>query len=261
MLIIVAGEITVRSNALQLWSKILMPARVSDYRRLLEKGVVLMRSVIAILTAVLLCLGSSTALAATNKCEYDREKDKDKGFERAKNAKGKTRKGFYIDKFTDELVVDTAWNAIARSGDTIGSVATRTRGKNSYLQLSIANRWSKKTFPTDDETQSNFSIPPNGDLLVGMADGSVLTLHAADGAEAETTYETPEPRSGQPFWIISNATVEYVLDADSAAALIATRARAIRVVTDTGNLDIRIEGRDHDWVIQNAVSCIAGDAT
>lgn len=219
-----------------------------------------MRSVIAILIAVTLCFGSSIALAATNKCEYDREKDKDKGFERAKNAKGKTRKGFYIDKFTDELVVDTAWNAIG-GGNTVGSVATRTRGDNSYLQLSIENRWSKKTFPTDEETQSNFSILPDGELLIGMADGSVLTLHAADGAEAETTYEMPEPQSGQPFWIISNATVEYVLDADSAAALIATRARAIRVVTDSGNLDVRIEGRDHDWVIQSAVSCIAGGAT
>lgn len=220
-----------------------------------------MRQVLAILTAVSLCLGSGAALAAKSKCEYDRAKDKDKGFERAKNAKGKTRKGFYIDKFTDELVVDTEWNAISRGGNTIGSVATRTRGKTSYLQLSIANRWSKKTFPTDEETQSNFSILPDSELLVGMADGSVLTLHAADGADAETTYETPEPRSGNPFWITSRATVEYVLDADSASALIATRARAIRVATDSGNLDIRIEGRDHDWVIQNAVSCIAGGAT
>ena len=220
-----------------------------------------MKTILIALIAFPLAMGSSAAHAAKLKCDYDRSKDKDKGFERAKNEKGKTRKGFYIDKFTDELVVDTEWNAIGGGGDTVGSVATRIRGDNSYLQLSIANRWSKKTFPTDEETQSNFSILPDSELLVGMADGSVLTLHAADGAEAETSYETPEPRSGQPFWIISNATVEYVLDADSAAALIAIRARALRVVTDSGNLDVRIEGRDHDWVIQNAVSCIAGGAT
>ncbi len=259
MLIIAAGEITVRSNALQLWSKILVPARASDSCRFLEKGDVLMRPVLAILTAVSLCLGSGAVLAAKSKCDYDRAKDKDKGFERAKNAKGKTLKGFYIDKFTDELVVETTWNAIG-GGNTEGSVATRTRGNNSFLQLAIAHRWSKKTFPTDDETQSNFSIPPDGKLLIGMADGSVLTLHATDGAEAKTSYETPKPRSGKPFWIMSNATVEYVLDADSQAALIATEARALRVMTDSENLDIRIEGRDHDWVIQNAVRCLAAGA-
>jgi len=216
-----------------------------------------MRPVLAILTAVSLCLGSGAGLAAKSKCDYDRAKDKDKGFERAKDAKGKTRRGFYIDKFTDELVVETTWNAIG-GGNTEGSVATRTRGNNSFLQLEIAHRWSKKTFPTDDEAQSNFSISPDSKLLVGMADGSVLTLHATDGVEAETSYETPKPRSGRPFWIMSNATVEYGLDAISQAALIATEARAIRVMTDSGNLDIRIEGRDHDWVIQNAVRCIAG---
>jgi hypothetical protein len=204
-------------------------------------------------------LGSGAALAATNKCEYDRSNDKDKGFERSKDAKGKTRTGFYIDKFTDELVVQTMWNSIG-GDDTRGSVATRTRGDSSFLQLSISNRWSKKTFPTDEEEQSNFSIPPEGALLLGMADGSVLTLHATDGAVAETSYETPTPLSGQPFWITSNATVEYLLDANAQAALISTQVEAIRVITDSGGLDIRLAGGNYEWVIQNGVRCIAGDA-
>lgn len=218
-----------------------------------------MRPVLAISAAVLLCLSSGAALAANNKCEYDRSYDKDKGFERAKNAKGKTRTGFYIDKFTGELVVQTTWNSIG-GDNTQGSVATRTRGDSSFLQLAISNRWSKKTFPTDEEAQSNFSIPPEGELLLGMADGSVLTLHATDGAVAETSYETPTPLSGQPFWIRSDATVEYLLDADAQAALKATQVEAIRVITDSGSLDVRLEGGSYEWVIQNGVRCIAGDA-
>jgi len=218
-----------------------------------------MRPVLVIIAAVLLCLSNGAVLAASNKCEYDRSNDKDKGFERAKDAKGKTLKGFYIDKFTDELVVQTKWNPIG--GDTTqGSVAVRTRGESSFLQLAISDSWSKKTFPTDEEAQSNFSIPPEGELLLGMADGSVLTLHATDGAAAETSYETPVPRSGVPFWIRSTATVEYLIDASAQAALIATQVQALRVVTDSGNLDIRLEGGDYDWVIQNGVRCIAGDA-
>lgn len=216
-----------------------------------------MRPVIAILTAVTLCLGSGAALAAKSKCDYDRGKDKDKGFERAKDAKGKTRKGFYIDKFTDELIVETKWDAIGE-GNTRGSVAARTQGNDNFLKLAIVDSWSKKTFPTDDEVQNAFSILPGGELLIGMADGSVLTLYANDGAIAETSYKTPKPRSSKPFWITSKATVEYVLDARSQAALIATEARAVRVMTDAGSLDIRIEGSDHDWVIQNAATCIAG---
>jgi hypothetical protein len=218
-----------------------------------------MRPVLAIIAAVLLCLGNGAVFAASNKCEYDRSNDKDKGFERAKDAKGKTLKGFYIDKFTDELVVQTQWKSIG--GDTTqGSVAIRTRGDFSFLQLAISDRWSKKTFPTDEEAQSNFSIPPEGELLLGMADGSVLTLRAPDGTVAETSYETPTPLSGEPFWITSTATVEYLIDANAQAALIATQVQALRVVTDSGNLDIRLEGEGNDWVIQNGVGCIAGDA-
>ena len=216
-----------------------------------------MRPVLAIITAVTLCLGSGDALAAKSRCDYDRSKDKDKGFERAKNEKGKTRKGFYIDKFTDELVVETKWEAIGEE-DTRGFVAARTRGNSTVLKLAVVDRWSKKTFPTDDEVQDTFSILNSGELYIGMADGSVLTLYSTATSDTETTYETPKPRSGAPFWITSKITIEYGLNAESQAALIATEARALRVMTDSGNLDIRIEGSDDDQVIQTAARCIAG---
>lgn len=219
-----------------------------------------MKTILIALIAISLSIAGGAAHAAKLKCDYDRSKDKDKGFERAKNEKGKTRKGFYIDKFTDEVVVETKWDEIG-DGDTHGSVAARTRGAESFLQLSIVHRWSKHTFPTEEEGQSNFSILPGGEMLVGLADGSVLTLHATEGSEAETSYVTPEPRSGEPFWITSSATAEYLLDDQSLAALMATQARALRVVTDSKKLDLRIEGADHDWVIQNAARCIAEGTT
>jgi len=207
----------------------------------------------------MLCLTSGAAFAAKSrtKCEYDRSKDKDKGFERAKNEKGKTRKGYYIDKFTDELVVETKWASVG-DGNTRGSVAARTRGNNSFLTLKVVDRWSKKTFPTDDDVQNAFSVGPGNDLLVGMADGSVLTLQSIAASDTETSYETPEPRSGKRFWITSKVTIEYALDAESQASLVATQARALRVMTDSGNLDIRIEGSGDGEVIRTAARCIAG---
>ena len=229
------------------------------HRRMRKQREILVKTILIALIAFTLSISGGAAHAAKLRCDYDRSKDKDKGFDRAKNEKGKTRKGFYIDKFTDEVVVETKWDEIG-GGDTHGSISTRTRGDDSFLQLSIVNRWSKFTFPTEEEGQSNFSILSGDEMLVGMADGSVLTLYATEGSEAETSYETPKPRSGEPFWITSSATAEYLLDDQSLAALTATEARALRIVTDSRKLDLRIEGRDHDWVIQNAVRCIAEGA-
>jgi len=218
-----------------------------------------MKLIPAIFAAAALCLGSGATLAAKTKCELDRSKDKDKGFERAKNEKGKTRKGFYIDKFTDELVVETEWKPVGQE-DTRGSVALRSRGENSFLTLRVVDRWPKKTFPTDDEIRNAFAIVPENDLLIGMADGSVLTLHSTAGSDTETTYQTPKPRSGQRFWVTSKVSIEYALDAESKAALMATPARALRVMTDSGHLDIRIEGSGHGEVIRTAARCIAGES-
>lgn len=212
------------------------------------------------LIALSICLGSSDTYAAKLRCDYDRSKDKDKGFDRAKDEKGKTVKGFYIDKFSGDLIVETKWVdiGIGRSIYTTGTLATRTEGDDSYLMLSINHSWPKYTFPTEDEAKSNFTILPGADLMIGMSDGSVLTLHAAEGAAAATTVTTPSPRSGHPFWIHSVAATEYFLDPKSMEAFNAAEARALRVVTDSANLDIRLNGYDDDKVVQTAVRCLAG---
>jgi hypothetical protein len=218
------------------------------------------KTILIALIAISLSIVGGAAHAAKLRCDYDRTKDKDKGFERAKNEKGKTRKGFYIDKFTDELVVDTEWESIG-DGDTRGMVATRSRGESSYLRLRLIHFWTKKTFPTDEESESNFSIPMGSKMLVGMADGSVLTLSAAETVDAETSYDTPEPRSGDPFVITSAASLEYPIPEAAAAAMAATKTRAFRIVTDSGDLDIRIEGNENDAVVQEAVRCLTEGAT
>lgn len=216
---------------------------------------VLVKPIVLAFVALSLCLSGGVVHAAKLRCDYDRSKDKDEGFERAKDERGKTRKGFYVDRFTEELVVETKWMEIG-SGNTYGSIATRARGDDRFLQLFITHRWSKKTMPTDEDTESNFSIVPGTKVLVGMADGSVLTLESATAVDAETTYETPKPRSGLPFWITSSAAFEILLDDAATAVLATTQSKALRVVTDTGNIDLRIEGRDQDGSVQNLVRCV-----
>ncbi len=216
-----------------------------------------MKPIQLVLIAFSICIFSSDAFAAKLRCDYDRSKDKDEGFERAKNEKGKTVKGFYIDKFSGDLVVETKWADILK-GHTSASIATRTKGDDSFLMLSFGYLWTKYTFPTEDEAKSNFSILPGDELLIGMSDGSVLTLYAAEGVAAETTVTTPKPLSGAPFWIRSAAATEYLLDSKSMEAFKTAETQALRVTTDSYDIDIRLPHRDEVKLFQAAVLCLAG---
>ncbi len=143
-------------------------------------------------------------------------------------------------------------------GRSQGDVGVSEAEHDKMLFLKIEHLWSKKTFPTEDEVQNSISVPAGGALLIGMADGSVVTLYANGARTAETSYKTPRPNSGNNFWLTSVATIGYKLDADTQAALTATEARAVRLKTATGNFDVRIHGGGTDN-IQNVVKCISGD--
>lgn len=222
---------------------------------------------------IALSLSAGTAFAAKSKCKYDRTRDK--GFVLAKNAKGKSVKGHYLDKFTNQLAVSTEWEDISHpmrpggramtgfvSALSLGDQSTEYSAKieeehDKFLFLQIEYLRPKKTFPTEDELQNSISVPSGGELLIGMADGSVVTLHATNAVTGETAYESPDPYSGDNFWLTSKASVNFKLDADAQAALTTTEARAVRLRTASGDLDVRIHDGGTDN-IQKVINCVTG---
>ena len=226
-----------------------------------------MKFTLVTLVVIGLSLGNNIALGATNKCKYVRMAD----LSIARDANGKKRKNVYVDDFTKELIYVTELADISHPmrpggremtgwvfGRSQGDVGVSEAEHDKMLFLKIEHFWEKKTFPTDDDVQNSISVPAGGELLIGMADGSIVTLYANSAKTAETTYKTPKPHSGRSFWLTSIATIGYKLDANALAALKNTEARAVRLKTATGNLDVRIHNGGTDN-IQNVVKCISGD--
>ncbi len=218
-----------------------------------------------------LVLGNSSAFGHSFKCDYQTMKD----LSVAKNAKGKKRKGFYIDDFTKELLFaiekrkvhglgrgrgDTGESRVTGANiwaDSRGDETTPVTGHEKRLTVGIIYERLKKTFPTEDERQRALSILEDGELQIGMRDGSVVSLTSGVSAPSQPTYETPKPHSGEPFRLKFESSFTFVLDADTQAALIANSARAVRVKTNIGDLDFRL--MEEDWqVFQYAANCMTG---
>ena len=206
-----------------------------------------MRLTLSALLAFALMFGSNTAFGAKLKCDYQKMKD----FSVARDAKGKKRKGFYIDDFTKELLVATEregigvkepgweesnvsfWTSASMSsqGDELLPETEHAKSLNLFTEY----HKFKKTFPTEEELQVPISIPADGALLIGMADGSVVTLPSITVEAGETTYDTPEPYSDERFRIVYRANFTISLNANERAALMATESRALRINSNLGN--------------------------
>jgi len=222
------------------------------------------------LLALALLLGSNTAFSAKLRCEYQKMED----LSVARDAKGKKRKGFYIDDFTKELLVSTSWEEIepdtgptekGMKGHAAMSVSSRgdetipETQHDKVLNLDLEMHTHSKTFPDEDEIQQSIFVPTGGELLIAMADHSVVTLYSGAEVVGEASYDTPEPHSGNPFVLKFKATFNYTLDAAAQSALTTVEARAVRVRTNKGDLDIRLSRDDRD-AFQKAVACVNGGA-
>jgi len=137
-----------------------------------------------------------------------------------------------------------------------GGVGVRAHGSRIFLIIGI--EWLRfiKTFPTPDMINNSLSISEGSELLIGLADGSVITLHSTEAVIGETTYETPKPHSGKSFAVTSKVSAHYEIDEAAQAALLAQGAMAVRMRTSTdGDQDVRIYsgGREH---IREVIECI-----
>ena len=230
-----------------------------------------MKLTLGTLLVLAIMLGNNTAYGAKLKCDYQKMKD----LTVARDAKGKKRKGIYVDDFTKELLIATKragigfqepgwkernesiWTSafLSSQGDELLPETEHDKTLNLFLEY----HKHKKTFPTDDELQIPISIPAVGGLLIGMADGSVVMLPSITVEAGETTYDTPEPYSDERFRLVYRANFTFNLNANERAALIASEPRALRINSNLGNLDIRLS-EDDRRAFQNNIRCISGGA-
>jgi len=192
-----------------------------------------MKSILTIIGAITITtlLGSSPVLAAGSSCKY------------AHNA---------VDKNSGELVVVVRYEELTNllrheTREMTGSVSARAEGDRRFLSIQI-EYVREDTGQTPEDLDKSVVVPEGGELKVAMADGSVISLYAYADVVADTTH-------GPPGWITSYATFQYLMDADDMAALMVQPSNAVRIITATGQHDVRFSKYSFDD-IGHALECL-----
>ena len=109
----------------------------------------------------------------------------------------------------------------------------------------------------DNDLRAFLLFPEGANLLVLMADGSTVNLHAQKEITATTRSTAQHTRSyqGAPykvrFAVKSNAIVRYALDAETSAALRRQESTHIKMSTSNKDYDFSVNGH-----IRRAISCL-----
>ena len=202
------------------------------------KGAYGIKSILAIIGAITIStsLGSSPVLAAGSSCKY------------AHNA---------VDKNSGELVVVVRYKELTNrlrheTREMTGLMSARAEGDRRFLSIQI-EYVRQDTGQTQEDLDKSVVVPEGGELKVAMADGSVISLYAYAEVVANTT-------PGPPGWFTSYATFQYLMDADDMAALMAQPSNAVRIITATGQHDVRFYGNKFND-IRHALECLKGATT
>ncbi len=197
-----------------------------------------MKSILIIIGAITIStlLGSSPVLAAGSSCQY------------AQNA---------VDKSSGELVVVVRYKELTHplrheTREMTGLVSARAEDDKRFLSIQI-EYVRQDTGQTQEDLDKSVVVPEGGELKVAMADGSVISLRAYADVVADTT-------PGPPGWFTSYAAFQYIMDADDMAALMAQPSKAVRIMTVTGQHDVRFYKNNFDD-IRHALECLKGATT
>ena len=186
-----------------------------------------------ILFALTLCM-SSVGVVQAAECKY------------AENS---------VDKSTRAMIIITKWEQLTHwmrevRREMTAYVSASSYGGEKYLRLRIEYVRSPTTAAKQDPPGNAISISEGGELMIAMSDGAVLKLPASKAVVGNTIHDDPHPR-----WLTTKATIMYELDADTADALTAQSAKAVRVMTDSGHHDVRIHKSNVDD-IRRAIECV-----
>lgn len=154
----------------------------------------------------------------------------------------------------DQLVATKAlrlmnWFKVVRDkskghNSTIRVYAVR-ENEQSFLALEVRLRKTSADQPSGEDLRTGLTIPEGAELLILMADRSIVSLYTDKAVTANTRYEHDEGN----YLIKSSATIRYRLDASTAEALAsqdATKVRfagtsgRLRIVNEKGNVDFEI---------------------
>jgi len=167
-----------------------------------------------------------------------------------------------IDLFTKERLVTTEWAGFASFYNTgieaiFASVSAITEGNQDYLALRIQVTVTLGYDLDDDDLREFLVFPKDANLLILMADGSTVDLHAQKEIIATTrsTAQHSKRYQGAPYKIRyavkSNAIIRYALDADASAALREQESTHIKMSTSDKDYDFSVHGH-----IRRAISCL-----
>lgn len=194
-----------------------------------------------ILSATAVTLLSANPIANASDCKYEKNE---------------------VDLFTKERLVTTEWAGFAsyynQGNEAIfASVSAITEGNQDYLALRIQVTVTLGYDLDDDDLREFLLFPEGANLLVLMADGSTVNLHAQKEVTATTRSTAVHSRSyqGAPykirFAVNSNAIVRYALDADTSAALSEQESTHVKLSTRDKEYDFSVHGH-----IRRAISCL-----
>ena len=184
---------------------------------------------------------SSISIANASECEYDKNE---------------------IDLFTKEKLVTTEWARFSGFYNTgieaiFASVSAITEGNQDYLALRVQITVTLGYDLDDDDLRAFLLFPEGANLLVLMADGSTVDLHAQKEITATTRSKAVHSKryAGAPYKIRyavkSNAIVRYPLDADSSAALRDQESTHVRMSATDKDYEFSVHGH-----IRRAISCL-----
>ena len=199
-----------------------------------------MKRFIYVVFAISILLGNGSTLAASCKFQDNTE-----------------------DLFAGVTIVRTKWDRISPNWEKplekyIGYVSASTEGEDTFLSVRIRHLEQARFKPTKDELANALVVPKGAELVVIMADKTIVALPAAALAEGETVIHSPYSKSynSDDYIVITNADVKYEVDAAAAEALLAQDATIMRMVTTASHHDIPIHKRSLDG-IKNAITCLS----
>ncbi len=167
-----------------------------------------------------------------------------------------------IDLFTKERLVTTEWAGFASYYNLgpeaiFASVSAIKEGTQNYLALRVQITVTLGYDLDDDDLRAFLLFPEAANLLVLMADGSTVNLHAQKEITATTRSTAVHSKryAGAPYKIRyavkSNAIVRYALDADTSAALRDQESTHVRMSTTDKDYEFSVHGH-----IRRAISCL-----
>jgi hypothetical protein len=167
------------------------------------------------------------------------------------------------DLFAGVTIIRTKWDRISPNWEKpleeyIGYVSASSEGEATYFHIRLHHLEQVRFKPTKDELANALRVPEGTELLVMMADKSVIALPAAELSVGEVVIHSPYSKTynTDDYIVITNADVKYAVDVATFDELMAQDAAMFRLQSSTRNHDIPIHKNSLD-AIKIALACVA----